>query len=230
MRIRTRVKPLRGTPICTVYISSNKGATHRYESSSISAPIDGVVTGLLKGLLQKDSVLFRIKKEKEVEYEEAEIVASVEVNETQEIPQVQTISFEDALKDLEVKNEEIKVEKLDDVLKWEMPDIDDIEVPENEESNSGYDASVAYHATITNLSDFDWYNFKAICYSSVDETQKEAKLIGNVKIGTKCLLSSRYDMFYLEGENAQGEQKRFRPFALDKDSDITATTIFIERS
>ncbi len=215
-----------GDPICIVYISSNKGKSYGHESFTIHASMSGAVTGLLKGVLQKNCVLFRIKKEDEV----VEVVEQREVNQTQEIPQVQTISFEDALDDLVVENGNIEVEKLEDVLKWEMPDVDDIEMPEEDGENSAYDASLAYHATITNLSDFDWYKFKAVCFSSTDDTQKEVKLVGNVKIGTKTLLSSRHNMFYLEGENAQGEQKRFRPFALEKDSDITVTTIFIERS
>lgn len=215
------VKVKVGDPVCIVYISSNKGRAFGYEQFTIRASVDGVVSGFYKGTLQKNGVIFRIKSGSEEELDAAIV---------QEIPQVEsTISFADALDGLSVENENIEVEKLDDVLKWEMPDVGDIEMPEEEESGSDYDASVGYHATITNLSDFDWCNFRAICYSSVDETQKEVKRIGDIRIGAKTLLSSRYDMFYLEGENASGEQKRFRPFALEKDSDITITTIFIER-
>lgn len=221
------VRVRKGDAICNVYIYSNKGRAYGCEKFTITAPNEGIVTGFLKGSLQKDLVLFRIKRDKVIEITREEKQAA----QTQEKPLEQTANFYDILEEEIpiIVGEEVEVEKLEDVLRWEMPDVDDIEMPEEGESPA-YDSSVAYHATITNLSDFDWYGFKAVCYSSTDNLQKEVKPIGNVKIGTKTLLSSQFDMFFLEGKNSQGEQKRFRSFALEKDSDITVTTIFEERT
>jgi hypothetical protein len=172
--------------------------------------------------LQKGSTLFKIKG--------TNLVGVEEIVEVQDTPMEKVFFLEDVVDDVVVPDgdKEIVVENLDDVLKWDMPDVDDIDMPE-EEDNSDFDTSVTYHATITNLSDFDWCSFKAICYSSADSAKQEVKDIGNVKIGAKTLLSSRYDMFYLEGEDAYGTKRRFRPFIIEKDSDITITTIFAER-
>lgn len=223
------VKVREGSPICNVYIYSNKGRAYGSEKFTVKAPAAGIVTGFLKGSLQKGCTLFKLKEEGV-----AAVVNTTEEPAVKQAAPVKSAAFYDlydeVMNDLAVENGDIQVEKLDDVLRWEMPSVDDIELPDDESSATAFDTSATYHATITNLSDFDWCSFRAVCYSSADDSKKEVKQLGNVKIGEKTLLSSSFDMFYLEGQDRQGVQKRFRPFALERDSDITVTTIFIERS
>ena len=153
------VKVSEGDLVCNVYIYSNKGRDYGCEKFAINAPTGGVITKFLKGSLRKGLVLFRIKNEGEIE----EVAEERKVVVVEEIPEIEsTVLFEDVIADLSIENENIEVEKLDDVLRWEMPEVDDIEMPDEEEDNSAYDNSVTYHATITNLSDFDWRNFKAV--------------------------------------------------------------------
>lgn len=223
------VKVKKGDPICTVYISSNKGKASGYEKFTIYAPINGVVVNFLKGTLQKGVLLFRVKKGDDIA-EVVDVDVKKIVDSPKELPQQKpTIRFEDVVvEDLSMPDTNIEVEDLDDVLRWDMPTVDDIDEVIQENIVLASDPSLSHHATITNLSDFDWCDFKAVCYLSNDAEQKEVRLLGNVKIGEKTLLSSNYDMFYLEGQDKYGVKKRFRPFGIEKHSDITVTTIFIE--
>lgn len=96
-------------------------------------------------------------------------------------------------------------------------------------ADSNVDNQPTYRVVLTNLSSFDWFNLYATCSSPAANNQSETFQFGNVPIGSKVQLASRYNHVRLTMENAEGKTVHFRTLEIDKDSDINVTSIYVER-
>ena len=247
-----------GQPICTVYVSSNKGADFGYQSFYINADENYLVTKQLNGMLHKGSAIFSVQEDtvsnlagKTYEHKTPAtktvyIAEEDTATETHDVNDAKTATFYD-YEGLSEKPEATFYEAVTEVAddsELQVPEIDthiEVEAASWDEIPSIKDIEVpsftdkpkatngAYQSiTITNLSDFDWHN-AIVVFINGDE--HEPVELGDVSRGSTVSVECLFSEFLLTAADGQGGQKRTTKMTADRfNMSFNVTTIFWSNS